>query len=249
MKVKILLLIATTMLIACNKSGSENTLSETPKPQLTVLVYDISKSTDTYTMLTNAHIEKTYNGIGQNGGGKFYGLHIQTNSSKQDPVTADVSALQQIAIKGNAYQQANRERKNKQLAAAFEAGKDTFITTVADKLMLPKNHNFSDIKNALEMVRKIMENPVYGNYAKSLIIISDMENDFPPKHGIDKMQPVQLDSVVKVFIVRPSDKANISEMIPGVSYTVYVSIDDALNSLFNQTKFQSHEEHFCHATL
>lgn len=234
MKVKILILIATTMLIACNKNGNENAATVTPKSQLTVLVYDISKSTDAYAMLTNAHIEKIYNGTGENGGGKIYGLQIQTNSSKQDPVSADVPALQQIAIKGNAYQQANRERKNKQLAAAFENSKDTFVTTVADKLVLPKNHNFSDIKNALEMVRKIMENPMYDNYAKSLIIISDMENDFPPKHGIDKMQPVPFSNEVQVFIVRPSDKANISEMIPGVSYTIYVSIDDALNSLFNQ---------------
>jgi hypothetical protein len=209
-------------------------LSETPKPQLTVLVYDISKSTDAYAMLTNNHIENIYYGIGQNAGGKFYGLHIQTNSTKQDPVTADVLAFQQIAIKGNAYQQANRERKNKQLSVAFENGKDNFVTTVADKLMLPKNHNYSDVKNTLEMARKIMENPMYNSYAKNLIIISDMENDFPPKHGIDKMQPVHFSSDVKVLIVRPSDKISLNEMLPNANYTVFVSIDDALNSLFTE---------------
>ena len=232
MKVEIFILIATTMLIACNKSGSENTLREITKLQLTILVYDISKSTDAYAMLTNNHIENLYYGIGQNGGGKFYGLHIQTNSSKQDPVTTDVPALQQIAIKGNAYQQANRKRKNKQLSAAFENSKDTLVATAADMLMLPKNHNFSDIKNALEMARKIMENSEYDNYAKSLIIISDMENDFAPKQGIDKMKPVHFEGDIKVFIVRPSDKVKIEEIITGVSYTTFVSIDDALISLY-----------------
>jgi hypothetical protein len=61
-----------------------------------------------------------------------------------------------------------------------------------------------------------------------------MENDFPPKHGIDKMQPVHFSSDVKVLIVRPSDKISLNEMLPNANYTVFVSIDDALNSLFTE---------------
>lgn len=208
---------------------------------ITVLIYDISKSTDTYAMLSSAHIEQVYYGIGQNGGGRFYGLHIKSNSLKQDPVTADIPFLQQLPLKGNAYQQANRERKNKQLAAEFETGKSSFVQTISDKLIKPKNEDFSDIKNALEMARKIMENPMFLTYGKNLVIISDMENDFAPKNGIDKMQPVHLGKDVNVFLVRPSDRVNIQEIIPNANNSVYVNIQDALISMFHQIKTASHE--------
>jgi len=209
--------------------SSPNT--EIKRLQAKVMIYDVSISTDSYAILTNNHIEKIYSAMGRNGGGIFYGLHVQSNSLKQDPVIANVPALQQVEIKGNAYQQANRERKNKQLALEFENGKKEFCKTVSDNIVLPKNHNFSDIKNALEIACKILKNRTFDRYEKSLIIISDMENDFPPSHGIDKMSPVYFDNDVNVIIVRPSDKVKIEEMIPGVNYTIYVTIDDALNSL------------------
>lgn len=225
-----IILIISITLQGCSESRFAPP-TKTSNLKLSVLVYDISISTDSYVMLTNNHIEKIYNSMGQNGGGTFYGLHVQSNSLKQDPVIVNVPALQQIEIKGNAYQQANRDRKNKQLAAEFENGKKEFCKTVSDNLILPKNHSFSDIKNSLEIACKILKNRTFERYEKSLIIISDMENDLPPNHGIDKMSPVYFDSDVKVIIVRPSGKVKIEEMIPGVNYTIYVTIDDALNSM------------------
>lgn len=230
----LLILIATALVSACGNVEKKNEAT-TPNPlQVVIEVSDITKSTDTYAILTETHVEKTYYGMGQNGGGKYYGLHIMTNSSKQEPITGDVPVLELLPIKGNAYQQANRNKRNKQLATEFENGKDAFITSVSGKLILPKTHNFSDLKNALELARKILENPMYSTYAKKLLIISDMENDLPPKQGIDPMEPVHFAGDVKVFLVRPSDQVNLSELIPGADISVYATIDDAINGMFHK---------------
>jgi len=229
-----LILIASALVSACGTVEKKNEATTPKSLQVVVEVSDITKSTDTYAILTETHVEKTYYGMGQNGGGKFYGLHIMTNSLKQDPITGDIPVLEQLPIKGNAYQQANRTRKNKQLAAEFETHKDAFITSVANKLIVPKSHDFSDLKNALELARKILENPMYRNYVKKLLIISDMENDLPPNQGIDPMEPVHFASDVKVFLVRPSDRVKLAELIPGSDYSVYTTIDDAINGMFHK---------------
>ena len=234
MKTNLFLIVFATALVSACGNRENKDVTTVPKPlQVVVWVYDITKSTDTYAILTEAHVEKSYYGMGQDGGGKFYGLHIMSNSSKQEPITGEVPALEQLSMKGNAYQQANRTRKNEQLAAEFETHKDEFMTSVSQNLTLPKSHIFSDLKNTLELARKILENPMYNNYTKKLLIISDMENDIPPKQGIDPMEPVHFAGDVKVFIVRPSDRVNLSDLIPGADYSVYATIDDAVNGMFH----------------
>jgi hypothetical protein len=243
MKRKLLTTIIPSLLMfACgNKDGQ--TMPQAPmQRQLVEFVYDISKSDDAYAILTNANLEKTYEGMGQNGGGNFYGLHVQTNSLKQDPIAVEVAPLQQLILRGNSYQRANRQRKNDEMMATFESGKDAFVKTASEKLILPKNHDFSDVKNALDMARQISENPIYDSYIKSIVIISDLENDMPPKQGIDKMQPVLFKKGINILVVRPSAKVNLSELMPGSKYTVYTTIDDAINSVFHQlSNFKSHD--------
>ena len=51
--------------------------------------------------------------------------------------------------------------------------------------------------------------------------------------GGTEMQ-MQFSNDVNLAIVRPSDNVNIDEMMTGVTYTTFVSIDDALNSLFTK---------------
>lgn len=235
MKSNLLLIVIACALVTACGNVETNHNATAPKPlQVMVKVYDITKSTDAYAILNEAHIEKIYEGMGQNGGGKFYGLHIMSNSSKQEPITGAVPVLEQLPMQGNTYQQANRTRKNKQLAAEFEAQKDVFIKSVVNKLILPKSQDFSDLKNALELARKILENPTYRNYAKKLLILSDMENDLPSRQGIDPMEPVHFASDVQIFLVRPSDRVNLSELLPGADFSVYTTIDDAINGMFHK---------------
>ncbi|GEM_PF-4759142 len=229
----IFIVIVSALVIACGNVENKS-VTTAPKPlQAVVAVYDITKSTDTYAILTEAHLERTYYGMGKNGGGKFYGLHIMANSSKQEPITGEVPALEQLPMMGNAYQQANRTRKNEQLAAEFETHKDEFMTPMSQYLIVPKSHVFSDLKNALELARKILENPMYSTYTKKLLVISDMENDFPPKQGVDPMEPVHFTSDVKIYLVRPSDRVSLAGLIPGAEYSVYATIDDAVIGMFH----------------
>jgi len=242
MKRKLLLTIISSLLvIACGTNGGQTKAPAPMQRQLVVCVYDISKSDDAYAILTNTHLEKTYDGMGQNGGGKFYGLHVQSNSLRQDPMVGDIAPVEQLVLRGNSYQRANRQRKNEKMMATFEDGKDAFVKTVSEKLILPKDHDFSDVKDALEMARQITENPNYDSYIKSIIIISDLENDMPPKQGIDKMQPILFKKDVNILLVRPSAKINLSEVMPGSKWIVYTTIDDAINAVFHHTKFKSHE--------
>ncbi len=235
MKATILTLIFLPLLMACGKTINEGESSLPAQMQLVVVIYDISTSTDEYAMLTGNHLGILHDEIGKNGGGKFYGLHIKTSSTRQDPIFSDIRPLQFMPLKGNAYQQANRERHNKELEVEFDKSKKEFVNMVSGKLILPKDHRYSDIENALPLARGIFENSMYTNYRKRLIIISDMENNHPSKPGrIDAMDPVQFSNDVNLAIVRPSDNVNIDEMMTGVTYTTFVSIDDALNSLFTK---------------
>lgn len=233
MKIAVLTLTFSFILISCKNNQQQPSNTNNIGPNLTVLVYDISVSTDKYAVLEATHLNSLYHNMGFSGGGKVYGILIQTNSQKQDPITQDVPILDTLPLKGNAYQQQNRRNKNKELLAQFENSATAFAKVAGEKMLLPKDEKFSDVQHALELAKNTLENPQYSNYVKQLIIISDMENDFPPKDGIDRMQPVQFRSDVNIAIVRPSGKVNLLESLGGAKYTVYTTIDDAINGLFH----------------
>jgi hypothetical protein len=146
-----------------------NTVSAQGKIEL-IIVYDLSKSTDTFIMLNNKHLEQIYTGMGKRGGGKIYGLHVQTNSARQNPMMAEIAPLNLISLKGNPYQQGNIKSKNKALLAQFDLGKESVLAILARQLILPKTHDYSDIRNALELARKISENPLQRKWAFSSIV-------------------------------------------------------------------------------
>lgn len=200
---------------------------------LDFIIYDISLSNDQYAILDTNHFRTIYYQIGCNGGGKFYALLIKSTSRRQEVIAYDVPALDTMPLIGNTYQQQNRRKRNQQIRKEFESGVSAFIKPLSEKLLLPKTEKFSDIQNALELARNTMENPMYSNYAKRLVIISDMENDFSPRNGIDAMTPVKFSPDIKIGVVRPSGKTNVSEMLGGSGYTVYTTISDALNGLFH----------------
>jgi len=231
----LIILICPFIILGCGSNDSEKAVVPIKQKQLLVLVYDISQSVDSYAILSPSSLENIYSSIGSKGGGKFYGVFIKTNSAKQEPITDSVSALELLEMKGNAYQRTNRERRNETLLAKFEAGKEQFMTSTR-KLLVPKKEPFSDVRNALELARQIIEIPDYASWNKHLLIISDLENDLPPVNGLDKMQPVIFKGDTHIGIVRPSKEISVSEIMPGVQYTVYSTIDDAIQSMFNYPK-------------
>jgi hypothetical protein len=199
-----------------------------------IVIPDISKSVENYWNLDTTHLGMIYHKIGESGGGIIYGLFIKTNSLRQQPISASVPSLETIPLQGNAIQRANRKRKNKEHLKSFNDGKDEFIS-ITSKLIHPKNEDFSDVENALILAEQIFENPNYKEWRKLLLIISDMEHDLPPKHGLDKMNPVKFEQGVTIAVVRPSEKINLQQVLPGA--VKYVTIDDAIKLLFNERSY------------
>jgi hypothetical protein len=206
---------------------------------LIVIVYDISASVDMVAVLRPAHFEMLYDSLGGNGGGKVYGLHIKSNSRKQDPVSATVPALEQLAMKGNAFQRANRRKINSKTLGAFDRGRPQFVEALAS-IIQPKTERFSDVENALVLAKQLTEMPTFEGWIKHVIIISDMEHDLPPVDGLDKMQLVQFEDDVILHVVRPSRRVTLEQLLSGTSLSVYSTIDDAIESMFTPRRGLGH---------
>lgn len=216
-------------LYSCHSKPAEKTLPK--KPKLFVLVYDISKSNESYAILSKSHLESIYTYVGYNGGGKMYGLHIQSNSDKQEPIYYTINALDTLTVRGNKVQAYNIKKKNRKLISAFESGREGYINSTTSVLLKEKNERFSDIQNALIMVKQIVSMHEYATWDISILIVSDMINDFPPYDGIDPLNPVDFGTKVNVGIVRPSSRVNLGIIFPKLTYTNYATIEDGIRSL------------------
>lgn len=205
----------------------------TKQSRVEIILYDISISTDQVTILGTSHISKLYDLIAMNGGGVIYGIHIKSNSAKQDPIRIEVPPLELLPVKGNPYQQSNRKMKNEKLLGDLLKAKRNVLKQIAAEFIIPKNNVFSDIKGALELARQIMTSTNYAEDAKNVFIISDMINDLPPQDGEDRMNPVFFDSTVRIFLVRPSPEVQVDRIVPNARISSYVNIIDAIDAAFN----------------
>ncbi len=201
------------------------------KPQLFVVVYDISLSNESYAILSKGHFESIYTYMGYNGGGKVYGLFIQSNSDKQEPVNYVIKALDTAIVRGNKVQASNIRKKNRKLLEGFESGRESFVVNASAAMLKEKTEKFSDVQNAMLLARQIVSMPEYASWDKSILIISDMVNDFPPRDGTDPLKPIDFGVDVKVGIVRPSNNVNLIGIFPKLTVTNYTTIDDGIRSL------------------
>lgn len=217
-------------LVGCSITDEQNQLSSQKiLPQnVVVLIYDISKSTDAYSVLTIEHLDSLYVKIGKVGGGKCYFLFIQSDSRKQEPIQASVPILETLPLRGNAFQQANLKRINNKQIKTFNEQKELFLN-VSSKILKPKDEDFSDVENAFILAKIVLENPDYKTWSKYLIICSDCENDFSPKNGIDEMNQVGFQKDVKIAVVRVSQKIDFEKLLPGAGK--YITVEDALNTI------------------
>lgn len=216
-------------LYSCQSKSVKNILPA--NKQLFILIYDISKSNENYAILNKAHFEAVYSYMGYNGGGKMYGLLIQSNSDKQEPVYFFINALDTIPVRGNRVQASNIRKKNRKLSEVFESGREGFVSNASSAMLKDKNEKFSDVQNALLLAKQIVNMPEYASWNKSILIVSDMVNDFSPREGFDQINPVDFDIDVKVGIVRPSNKVILGEIFPKLTVTNYVTIEDGIRSL------------------
>jgi hypothetical protein len=225
------ILLLALFLVACvTKTANEKSV----KPQtLFIVIYDISKSVDQYAVLKPSHFESVYPLIGYSGGGKFYGLLIKSDSRKQEPFTYTVSTIDTLPLKGNRIQVGHIRKKNRGLKEAFQSGSQQFVNSASAALILDKKEPFSDVQNALLMAKQILNMPQYSAWVKKVLIISDMENDLPPRDGMDPIKAFDFGIEVRLGIVRPSVRVDLGKTFPNLTTANYTTIDDGITSILS----------------
>jgi len=223
-----LLLLMLLMGACVTKTAKENPVK---KKTLFILVYDISKSNESYAILNKGHFESVYTNMGHNGGGKMYSLHIQSNSDRQEPANFLINALDTAVERGNRVQASNIRKKNRTLIEGFISGREAFVSKASEIMLKEKTEKFSDVQNALLLAKQIVNMPEYASWEKCIIIVSDMLNDLPPRDGIDPLKPVDFEVNVKIGVVRPSNRVNLGEVFPKLTVTNYATIEDGIHSL------------------
>jgi hypothetical protein len=217
-------IVGLVFLVGCG--SSEQKVEEVKKEKLVVLLYDISKSNDAYAILKEEHLKELFSKIAFSGGGKFYSYLIQSNSIDQEVFEYAIPSFDTLALVGNPYQIKNRVKRNAEILEPFNRFQSEFIDRTKNEIIKPKTARFTDLQNALNLGYTTINQEMYKNWNKSLIIISDGINDLPPNDGEDKMEQVDF-SNSKVILVRPTR----TEYITGNPLTITNSINDALMNL------------------
>jgi hypothetical protein len=213
-------------------SGSGSTTISTPA-QLVILVYDISISFDHLAHLDSSHLKSIFHNTSLQGGGRVYSLFIKERSDQQEPLGFDIPKLHLLARSGNAYQQTNRQKYNNRVLSVLSTSEEVFSEQLSQSLLVPRAAKWSDVENSLLLTATILSNSIYADHQKKVLILSDLIQDLPPIHGIDKMEAVPFGKDVAVYLVRPSGKVNVAEIISGPAPQVFATVEDAINNMFN----------------
>ena len=210
---------------SCDTENGKST-PDTKKTSLLIMLYDISKSNDTYGILKEEHLEKIYDQIAFNGGGKFYAFHIKSNSLDQEAIEYVIPAFDTLQLIGNPYQIKNRRKENQAILESFAPERQKFISGVSQELIIPKTEGFTDIKNAMQLAKTTLEQKNFTSWSKHLLIISDGKNDLPPVNGVDPLAPIELNNVNVVMV-----RATNSDYISGSKPLLTNSINDGIDNL------------------
>ncbi|MAM30293.1 MAG: hypothetical protein CMC13_14845 [Flavobacteriaceae bacterium] len=210
---------------SCNDDNEPVDIVE-ESPQLVVILYDISKSIDSYGILKNQHLGQLYDRIAFSGGGKVYAYHIKSNSLKQEAIEFQITAVDTLRYRGNRYQNEIAEKKNKEILQKAQIDKSKFIEAIGTQLILPKEEGYTDIENALKLAEVTLEQVEFKVWDKHLIIISDGIHDIRGGLAEDSFEPVQF-SDVNIIMVRASKH----HFIEGSSPVLTNTISDAINNL------------------
>lgn len=224
----ILKIVTTIVFLQIITSCGNNTpqVKTQPTKKLVVLAYDISMSNDDYALLKEKHLEELFSKVAFNGGGKFYSILIKAKSKEQEIFEYTIPAFDTLALVGNPYQVKKRMKRNVEILAPFHTKQADFVQKTKEAVIKPKTEHFTDLKNAMKLAEGILNQSLYVNRDKYLIVISDGINDLPPIDGEDKIETTVLDDV-KVILVRPTR----TKYVKSSSLITTNSIQDALYNL------------------
>ena len=210
--------------IGC-ESGNNTSPRSILNNSVVVLLYDISKSNDSYAVLKDEHLIQLFYRIAFNGGGKIYGYHIKTYSGKQEGFEYDVPRFDTLELIGNPYQINNRKKQNISICKKMEVVRNNFVSQAATYLIVPKDENFTDLKAALRLAKIALEQNNFNQWNKHLLIISDGLNDLPPNNGSDPIEMMEVNA--NVIMVR----AQKTDYIKNNNPILTNSIHDGINNL------------------
>ena len=224
----ILQIVATIVLLQIIISCENNTpqVKTQPTKKLVVLAYDISMSNDDYALLKEKHLEELFSKVAFNGGGKFYSILIKAQSKEQEIFEYTIPAFDTLALVGNPYQVKRRMKRNVEILTPFHTKQADFVQKTKEAVIKPKTERFTDLKNAMKLAEGTLNQNMYANRDKYLIIISDGINDLPPVNGEDKLKTTNFENV-KVILVRPTR----TNYVTGKTLITTNSIQDALMNL------------------
>ena len=217
-------IVLVQLLASCEDDPKQVTAKPTKK--LVVLAYDISMSNDDYAILKENHLKELFSKVAFNGGGKFYSILIKTKSKEQEIFEYTIPAYDTLDLIGNPYQVKKRMKRNAEILAPFHNKQADFIQKTKSAVIKPKTEHFTDLKNAMQLAEGTLNQILYSNRDKYLIIIRDGINDLPQRNGEDKIKTTHLEDV-KVILVRPTR----TKYVTGSSLITTNSIQDALYNL------------------
>ncbi len=177
-----LYLLTIIFIIGCSESNENHKQLVQPsneKPILLGIAYDISGSVNHSISPMDTSLLKTlalY--IGKRKGVLSLG-HITSNSYR--PLMNYPFDINVVEVKGTLQERAIKNQKNIKAINKFSLNLTAFLSESSKKYLIARNKKQTDIDGSLERFRLLFQEPLYINYEKILIIISDGKDTFKKK--------------------------------------------------------------------
>ena len=222
-KIILLAIMAACVLFGCTPSEKESLYNVHETPKLVVFVYDITASTNAYTILNEQHLTDLFHNVAFEGGGTFVSINIKSKSNQQDVRTIQIPQIDTLRLTGNVYQRKKIMDENKNLLSKAQTAREDFLTHTKDLVTLDKNEKRSDVATALRLAQVETDLDLYQDHDKYIIIVSDLLDNVTTK-GNNRVDFGD----AKVILVRPNEK---QQMVNATKLNVANSIDEAVRMI------------------
>lgn len=188
-----------------------------------ILVNDISQSND-YLEIKPAHVQALIGKYGKQGGVQMTGILIQSNSTRQQTVCTDFIRLDTMEVSGTWLIAKQTSKKNEAIKVAYTNQLRTASELITAKILLPRDHQYSDVKGALRLAKIAAEHPDYQNANIRVVILSDLLHDVPGQKP--HLEPMVFPPNVEIILIGNAPGIDCQKIFPK-------------NKVMQMTNFQS----------
>ena len=215
------------MATSCGNNTEPKAATFQGREQAVFLLYDISRSTDSFGRINKQDIDYLFVNMAVHGGGTIYTGYIQANSLRQETGVFVVPALR-LEVKGNNfYDNQEIDNVNRQRKKALQAQASLVTAQIFQVLSRPKTEGSTDLRNALTLAAQTLASPACAEKAKTLLILSDCVQATGQPDWF-KAESIPRDT--RIAVVRPNP-AIVLESIFGRNPEVYSSAGVAFKSI------------------